>query len=198
MKAKTCIFIFCLVIAFLSSTASLPRVTDAEHQPNTNKCIPRAPATPDSGHSATENDRLAFESIISVHNTYFIVFIGALSVYFGIAGACWRFAFATDQEPHLPKLVQILLLLIPILAGFALLKGMKYGLGICAKHQCSINNLAVRLDIRSIDLSLLPSSVTVSMYVIGILSLFSLILCLYVYWKDEGTNKQESKGQQGC
>ena len=180
MKAKTCIFIFCLVIAFLSSTSSLPTVADAEHRPNVNKCIPRAPVIPDSGQSATENDRMVFESVISVHNTYFIVFIGALSVYFGIAGACWGFAFATDQKPHLTKPVQVLLLVIPILAGCALFKGMLYGLGICAKHQCSLDNLAVRLDICSIDLSLLPSSVEVSMVVIVILCCSSLFLC---FWK---------------
>ncbi len=153
-------------MVFLSCTSCLPTVVEPKHQPN--------------AISATENGRLAFESIIAVHNTYFIVLIAALSVYFGLVGVCWKFAFGTNHEVHLPRPVQALLLSIPFLVGFAIFKGMQYALGICAKHQDYLNNLAVKLDICSIDLSLLPYSARVSMVVLGILSVVSLILCLYV------------------
>ncbi len=180
MKATICIFIFCLVIAFSLCTSSLPTVVEAKHQPNASKGIPREPGILDSGQSTGENDRLAFESIIAVHNTYFIVFIAAISVYFGIVGACWGFAFGTNHKASVPPLRQGLFLVISTIAGVAIFIGMLYALGICAKHQDYLNNLAVKLDICSIDLSLLPSSAKASMFFIVVLSVINLILLLCV------------------
>ena len=180
MKPTICIFIFCLVIAFLLCTSSSPTVVQARHQPNASKGIPREPGIPDSRQSTTENDRLAFESIIAVHNTYFIVFIAAISVYFGIVGACWGFAFGNNHRPSGPPLRQGLFLVISTIAGVAIFIGMLYALGICAKHQCYLDNLAVKLGICSIDLSLLPYSAKASMLFIGVLSVINLILLLCV------------------
>lgn len=153
-------------------------MVEAKHQPNASKGIPREPGNPDSGQSANENDKLAFESIIAVHHTYFIVLIAALSVYFGIVGACWKVVFGTDHKA--PDLTHILVLFLGILVGAAVFIGMRYARGICAKHQCLLDNLAAKLDICSIDLSLLPYSAKVSMFFIGIVTVVSIIMSLYL------------------
>ena len=180
MKPTICIFIFCLVIAFLLCTSSSPTVVQAKHQPNASKGIPLGLGSYHSGQSAAENNRLAFESIIAMHNTYFIVFIAGLSVYFGIIGACWRFAFGANHKAPISKFARVLSLSISFLIGGALFIGMRYGLDICAKHQCSLDKLAAKLDICSIDLSLLPDSAEISMFVIAGLGAASLVLVFLV------------------
>ena len=167
-------------------------MVEAKHQPNASKGIPLEPGIPDSGQSTAENDRLAFESIIAVHNTYFIVLIAALSVYFGIVGTCWKFAFGTNNETYLQRFVQVCLLVIPVLVCVAVFKGMQYALSGCTARQKYLNDLADKLDICSqdylnglvdncsIDLYLLPYSAKVSMVVIGVLSVINLILLLCV------------------
>jgi len=183
-------------MAFSSYASSLPTVVEAKNQPNASKGIPREPGIPDSGQSATENDRLAFEGIIAVHNTYFIAFIGGLSVYCSIAGACWGSAFGTNYKTH----AQVFLLSIPVIVGVALFRAMQSALSGCIARQKYLNELAVKLDINcsqdylnglvnncSIDLSLLHNSVIISMYLIGILSVVSLILFV---GRVIGTNRQ--------